>query len=336
MQDISLDDLDLQLIHALQLEPRVAWTSLASVLGSDPVTLSRRWERISTAGLAWTSTIPGAVGRSAETAGALVEFVCEPGRVLATADVAAADPAIYSIDLTAGQRDVLATLVTADDRELAEYALDRLGAIPGVRSIRTHVVHEVLRLGSDWSVQSLTPAQQARIPLPRPPRTGSAKRVDPELARALRQRLGFDARASYTDLGRDLGYSAQRVADAVARLRAEGDLVFRTDVAAPYSNWPLAAWFFIQAPASTLDAARESLSTMASLQYAAITSGPANLIVAAGARAKPEVLQIEAELEQRLPRSRIADRSMVLRVHKHLGRLLDPRGLAGDRAVPLP
>lgn len=336
MQDTSLDDLDLHLIHALQIEPRVSWAALSGILAVDAVTLARRWDRIRDAGLAWTSTIQGVTSGSNDSVSALVEFVCEPGRVLEAADVAAADPEIFSIDLTAGQRDVLATLVAADDATLADYALERLGAIPGVRSVRTHLVHEVLRLGSDWSVQSLSPAQQARIPAPRPPRRGSAKHIDPALAKALRQRLGFDARASYTDLGRELGLSPQRVADAIARLRIDGDLVFRTDVAAPYSNWPLAAWFFIQAPASTLGSARDALAGMAQVQYATITSGPANLIVAASARTRPEVLQIEADLEHRLPRSRIADRSMVLRVHKHLGRLLDARGLAGPRVVPLP
>ena len=142
MQETPLDDLDLQIIHALQLEPRVAWTALAPILGTDAVTLSRRWERISGAGTAWLSAVRGS---GEMVAAALVEFSCEPGRVLDVAHEAAQLPEIYSIDVTAGGRDLIATVVSRTDGALADLLLGRLGRVPGVRSVRTDIVTDVVR-----------------------------------------------------------------------------------------------------------------------------------------------------------------------------------------------
>ncbi|MFE5408297.1 Lrp/AsnC family transcriptional regulator [Microbacterium sp. NPDC056569] len=333
MQETSLGDLDLQIIHALQIEPRVAWTALAPILGIDAVTLARRWERISSEGTAWLSAVRGA---GEMPAAALVEFSCEPGSVLDVADAAALIPEIYSIDVTAGGRDLIATVVSRTDGDLAELLLGRLGRIHGVRTVRTDIVTDVVRLGSDWTVRALTPAQQDRIPAARPPRPGAAKSVPADLADAIRRALEPHARAPFRDIGERVGVSAQRAADAVALLRRTGRLVLRADGAAPFSNWPIAAWYFLQVPSAELASARRALASLPAVQYAAIATGASNMIVAAGARRKSEVVRFEMELAQRIPGIHVQDRSMVLRVHKHLGRLLEPSGRASGAVVPLP
>jgi hypothetical protein len=38
-----LPEADLELIDALQINPRVTWAQLGDVLGVDPVTVTRRW-----------------------------------------------------------------------------------------------------------------------------------------------------------------------------------------------------------------------------------------------------------------------------------------------------
>ena len=46
MQDSLVDQLDLRLIHALQVRARIPWTTLAGVLRVDAATLMRRWRRL--------------------------------------------------------------------------------------------------------------------------------------------------------------------------------------------------------------------------------------------------------------------------------------------------
>ncbi|MGP4019793.1 AsnC family protein [Saccharopolyspora sp. 5N708] len=54
MQDSStLDELDLALVNAVQIAPRGSWQVLGSVLGVDPSTVARRWQRINELGLVW-------------------------------------------------------------------------------------------------------------------------------------------------------------------------------------------------------------------------------------------------------------------------------------------
>ncbi|OLT13440.1 hypothetical protein BJF79_20545 [Actinomadura sp. CNU-125] len=48
-----LDEVDLALIDAVQANPRAAWSELGPVLGAAPMTLSRRWRRLTDAGRAW-------------------------------------------------------------------------------------------------------------------------------------------------------------------------------------------------------------------------------------------------------------------------------------------
>jgi len=48
--DTVLDDDDRRLIADLQVRPRASWTELGAVLGPSPLTLARRWARLSAAG----------------------------------------------------------------------------------------------------------------------------------------------------------------------------------------------------------------------------------------------------------------------------------------------
>ncbi|MBO1268332.1 Lrp/AsnC family transcriptional regulator [Arthrobacter cavernae] len=332
MNKDQLDELDLQIINALQIEPRVPWTSLANVIGADSVTLSRRWERISATGLAWITAMHG---MDSPRSLAIVEIQCEPGQALATAEEAGRDPAIYSIDLTSGFRDILMTLSTRNDDELAEYILVKLGRLPSVRLVRTHIVNVTVKIGSQWTLRALTPAQAARIPRFRPPRPGAAKVVPQQTMSRVVSALERNARATNVELSGILGMSPQRVGDAIATMRQQGSLDLRVDVAQPYSTWPTVSWYFIQVPSLSISGARETLAGIPEVQFAGVTTGQWNLIVALSARSGSDTLRLEAELERRLPDAVIMDRSMVVRVFKHLGRLLDRSGCATGEFVSL-
>ena len=328
----QLDELDLQIINALQIEPRVPWTALAKVIGTDAVTLARRWERISSRGLAWISAVHE--GNTPHCI-ALVEIQCESGLALKTAAEASLDPAIYSIDLTSGFRDIVMTLFARNEEDLAEYILVKLGTLPAVRLIRTHIVNVRVKTGEQWTLRALTARQMDQIPRYRPPRAGAAKVVPQETMSRVVVALERNARASNVELSEALGMSPQRVADAIATMRQQGNLDLRVDIAQPYSNWPTVLWYFIQAPSSSISAAHQTLAGMPEVQFACVCTGQWNLIVAMSARSGADAPRLEAELEKRLPNATIMDRSMVIRVFKHLGHLLDGAGRATGEFVSL-
>ncbi|WP_427017244.1 Lrp/AsnC family transcriptional regulator [Pseudarthrobacter sp. P1] len=328
MNKDQLDELDLQIINALQIEPRVPWTSLARIIGTDAVTLARRWERISTKGLAWISAVHEA---DAPHSVAIVEIQCESGQALTTAAQASRDPAIYSIDLTSGFRDIVMTLFARNDDELAEYILVKLGQLPAVRLVRTNIVNVRVKTGAQWTLRALTDGQAERIPRFRPPRPGAAKVVPQQTMSGVARALEGNARATNVELAETLGMSPQRVGDAIATMRHQGYLDLRVDIAQPYSTWPTVLWYFIRAPSSSISAAQESLAGMPEVQFACVSTGQWNLIVALSARNVADAPRLEAKLEERLPNATIMDRSMVIRVFKHLGHLMDRSGRAtGD------
>ncbi|MFE9320071.1 AsnC family protein [Nocardia sp. NPDC052278] len=51
MDSDTLDDLDLQLLHALQIDGRAAYSTIAQVLGVSSRTVARRYGRLRTSGL---------------------------------------------------------------------------------------------------------------------------------------------------------------------------------------------------------------------------------------------------------------------------------------------
>ncbi|WP_164512887.1 Lrp/AsnC family transcriptional regulator [Leucobacter chromiireducens] len=317
MSDISLDELDFQIIHALQVDPRVRWNALSAVLGVDAHTLARRWQRLVDGGAVWLSAMQGSRGLDAL---ALIEVDSFPGQVLAAARSIAELPGVGSIELATGACDLFVTLFARDEDALARFLLEEIGAIPEVRAVRSHLVSRVYKEGSEWTIQALSAAQVSRIPAPRAAREASAKRIDPALAAAIRDTLHTDVRMPVAELGARVGVSGQRAADALARLREQGHLQLRADMSERFNPYPAVNWLFLQLPAPSLAAALERFVSVPAVQFAASSTGPANVIVAIGARDRRGLLAAEVELAQLVPGLEVKNRMTMLRLYRHLGR----------------
>ncbi|GAA3692626.1 Lrp/AsnC family transcriptional regulator [Arthrobacter ginkgonis] len=314
----ALDQTDLRLLHALQVDPRASWNELAPVVGVDAATLARRWARLDAEGLAWVT------GYDSSGQLALLEIECELARLEQVAAEMGRDRQVLVLDFSSGGRDLLALVMGRDLAEISAYAVGRLGAIEGVRAVRTHIANEILTDGSSWRLRTLKPAEVARIRPPKPPRPRAARRVDDGLRAALEDELWRDGRASIADIAQRTGYAPQRVSDAIATLRSTGDLVFRTDIARAASGWPIYTWYFVEAPARIIEAARAAIATVPEVRLAFTASSRYNLILAVWLRRIADVNRFEMALEQALQGSRIADRAVVLRIAKHMNRIVGP------------
>ncbi|MBC2640403.1 MULTISPECIES: Lrp/AsnC family transcriptional regulator [unclassified Rhodococcus (in: high G+C Gram-positive bacteria)] len=331
MQDYEPDDVDFALMHALQIEPRATWKSLAGILGVDPVALSRRFRRLHEAGLIWIT------GYAAALSGhiALVEVECRPGRAARTAQILAEDPLVSSIDLTAGGRDLLLTVIAQNSGEASRFLLHRLGEYPDIRRARTHLITEVLFEAGNWRLRTLAPAQVDQVPRSRPPRPRAARTVAPELKRVIHHELSIDGRASTTAIAELAGVSNQRVVDAIATMRRDGSLGLRTDIARTYSEWPVYAWYFMQVPATLVERLRTSLGRIEEVRLAVLVASEYNLILSVWLRTLNDVHRFEVLFEKLLPGARVADRSVVMQISKHVGHILDDHGRATGPVVPM-
>ncbi|GLI27275.1 AsnC family transcriptional regulator [Agromyces rhizosphaerae] len=320
MSDSRLDALDLRIVNALQFDPRARWEHLAPALGASAVTLARRWDRLHSEGLAWVTGAPTTGSH------ALIEIESAPSESALVAEHLIRDPAVRTLERTAGDRDLVAFVSAADQAELTRYLVAGLGAVPGVRRTRVHVLTDGLTEATRWRLGVLTDAEIALLPAVPRPRPRAARTVSPAVRAVVEQELWKDGRAPVGAIAEQAGVSAQTVTDAIARLRDEGAIVMRTDLAAPYSRWPVHTWYFIEADAREIDALRTGIRSVREVRFAFTSTGRTNLVLAASLRSITDINRFESALSAAFSRSRIADRSLVLLPLKHTGRRLRTDG----------
>lgn len=314
---MELDELDARLVHALQVEPRASWTDLAPVVGADAATLARRWTRLRTEGTAWTTgyLVPAQV--------AIVEVDSGPSATREIADELQQHPGVFVVDVCSGSRDLLLIVIARDISALTEFVTGS-AALRGAGAIRTHLVSDLLSDGSHWRLRALSPAEVERIPRPRQPRRRAARTVPADLAAAIARAMWVDGRVSVAAIAAASGFTPQRISDAIAVLRSRGDLRLRTDVARAASGWPIYAWYFVEAPARTIESARARIVAVPEVRLAAVCASRYNLILAVWLRTLADVNRFEIALGSALEGARVADRAVVLHMVKQVGRLLGP------------
>jgi len=330
VQDVvaaELDELDRGVVHALQIHPRAPWTLVGEVLGVNPVTVARRWHRLEEAGLAWVTAYPR-LSNSRIVVTGVVEVDTEPGVAEDVAQALAADPAVANIKLTAGGRDLVAAVQARNLDELAHLTTLMFQRTPGVRATRTHVSTGVPAEGSRWRLRSLDEAQSARIEAAVPPACLPAHAAEArwdDLDARLLELLSRDGRMSLRDLSAATDTSLTTVRRRLQSLLASR-LSLRCDLARPLSGWPLSAVYFANVPGQYVAETSRVLAGVREVRSCAITAGPHNLVIDVWLRDLHDVHAFEAHLSRKLPRLTVADRSVVLRTVKHMGRLLDHEG----------
>ncbi|WP_158636001.1 Lrp/AsnC family transcriptional regulator [Tsukamurella sputi] len=313
---------DLRLVHALQVVPRAPWSRIGAVLGCDPVTAARRWARLREDGYAWVT----AYRFTRRTVVALVELSCAPGRTLEVARDLAGDVEAITIDVTAGGRDLVITVAVEGDDRLGEYLLDRLGAVQGVMSSRTHVVTSIASDARSWRLRMLGEPELAALEaIPRPSGRQRAALSGEEFDGVLAA-LAADGRIRATDLAARAGIGVDRARASLNTVLAAEGIVVRTEVARRYSERPVYAWFFLRSPARSTDRVLRRLATLRDVRLLATSIGTSNIVLAMWLAGLDDVARVEAVIEQSDADVAIVDRSLVLRTIKHLGRRLTPDG----------
>lgn len=332
MHESVLDEVDLRLLNAIQISPRASWATLAPVVGVDAVTIARRWERLSGEGWAWVTAHPAPPSTAVS---AIVELECPPGQIAGLARDVAALPAAFNVDLTAGNRDMIATVVASDMAGLTDLVYTQLGLLAEVRTMRTHVIGQLVTDARQWRLRVLHKDEVKRLHAPAAPSATRRASLDPQLQAALTAELWRDGRVSAAELSRRLDVTPRRVRDGLAVLLDGGRLVLRTDVAQHITAWPVTAWYFLRVPADQVDIVSRKLAALDEVRLVTSTLGRHNVIMTVWLHGLDDVQRLEAAIESRLPGVSIEDRSLTLRRIKVVGRLLDDEGRATGHVVPM-
>jgi DNA-binding Lrp family transcriptional regulator len=328
-ESVNLRDEDLALVEALQVAPRAPWGAVADALGVSAATAMRRWQRLADAGIAWVTGTPG-VGVWADQCLAYVDVTCSPSAKVAVAEELAGDPHALSVEITAGGSDLLVTVAAADLTTLGRYLLERLDRIAGVTGTRTRIATRLYTEGSGWRLGALSPRGRTVLGPLRPVAAAPAGRPTwlDAVDRDLVVELGRDGRASFAALASTAGVSQATARRHTARLIESGAVLLRTELAAPLAGWPVSVVLSADAPAGQLQEVATSISRIRQVRLCATLAGSPSLIVVAWLRAVEEVHRFELALAKSVPDLTIADRRIVLRTVKRMGRLLAVDGRA--------
>lgn len=326
--DAPFSELDLTLVDALQAAPRAPWSRIGRALGVDATTAARRWERLRTNGLAWISAYDSA--KSATVA--YVEIRCRPWAMESIGAALAGMPWVFSVDETAGDFDLLASVVAADLPALGRSVRGVIGGLKGVRSTRTRLAITLYSEGGDWRMRAMEPSGHAELGTPRTSRptvhSAHMHHRPPPADQALLEALGRDGRLGYTDLGAMAGMSEHTARRRLQRMIRDQDITFRCDLAHPLAGLSTVVLYRTGVPHTHLEATGNALARMEEVRLAVSVSGSDNLLVMAWLRGLYAIDPFEAHLAERFPRLKVSDRTVFLHSRKRMGRLLDATGRA--------
>lgn len=332
----NLDETDLALVHALQLQPRVPWARLAEVLEVHPATLTRRWERLTREGLAWFSCYPQSTRNwtaHAWSAAAFVEVECAPGLRGQVAERIAQLPAVWNIDATSGPRDLMLTMLAPSILDLDRRVSEVIASVPGVRATRTHFFRSLVRDGSQWRLNALSEEQQRAL--------RSSSRREPssrpeQQDLAVLRLLGPDARLPAASVARALGCAHSTAGRWIGRVLGARFTSVRCEVAHHVAGWQVAATLWLDVPQTELVSTAESIARLPEIRLCATVSSEANLAVQIWLHHMADLDRFEMLLCTRFPGTRVLDRWITPRFVKRLGHLIGEDGRRTGFVSPAP
>lgn len=333
----QVDETDLQLIHLLQLAPRIPWVEAAPILDRTPTALAARWKRLRDRGIAWITVQPRVSRIPSVTA--VVEVGCRPAARIELVTQMCADPRVIGLDEPSNLQVLLLTVMVPDLGALTRFATGDLLPMAGVDAVRTYVVTEIIRDGSAWRLDALDHRQQAQAQRYLAQHAAAPGHAGPPSAPPdaweLIEALSRDGRASVAELARATGAPRATVRRHLARLFASDTVQLRCDVAPGAVGWPVTAIWFARVAPADVDRTVTVLSQLAQLRLGMLVSGDANLVFSVLSRSVAGIGAFERSLGKTLPGMELQRSELLLRSVKRMGWLVDDSGRrTGQVVVP--
>ncbi|BAW04706.1 Lrp/AsnC family transcriptional regulator [Nocardia seriolae] len=323
----AFDERDLDLVNALQINPRASWTRIGESLGMDATTAARRWGQLTGSGLAWITAYAPEFATIA-----YLRLRCRAERLAEISERVTAMPWVFSVERVTGGFPLQLSVAVENLAALDDFTAGELAALPGVEEIRTAVNQHVYVEGSHWRPQALDPGQRTLLTEPRGParphrRAPAHSRPRPGDA-ALVLALSADGRRTIADLARDTGLTETTVRRRISDMTSSGRLVFRCDFAEQAAGWNVTANYWADLPASAIDTVGAALASWPEIRLCAATADDSNVMLIGWLRGPREGVLLETRLQREFPQLRIIERQLTLRTLKRMGRILSPRGRA--------
>jgi DNA-binding Lrp family transcriptional regulator len=273
----SFDELDRQLAHALQINPRAPFNRIATVLGISDQTVARRYTRLRSSGTLYVRGLTDPYLHA--SAPWFLRVRCAPIAAASVAEALARRDDTAWIRLTSGGTEIVC-MVTSHTGDSESLLLDLLPRTPRVEGVTAHYLLRTFSRGlhkmiADHSgltldqIQSLRPGDTTHISRPTSLDDGD---------RLLLQALAHDGRTRLAELAAITRWSHDTVRRRMIELTQSGTLYFDIDV--DQRLFPaIAAWtvLWLSVEPAALDIVGNALAGHSEVAYAAATTGPTNI-----------------------------------------------------------
>ncbi|MFG2846368.1 Lrp/AsnC family transcriptional regulator [Kitasatospora sp. NPDC048296] len=279
MQSDSTDLIDVQIMHALNVDGRVAFSRVAQVIGVSDQTVARRYSRLrsSNALRLWGLVDRSRLGQVEW----LVRIRCTPDSAPAIARSLARRSDTSWISRTSGGTELVC--VTAASTPEDSLLLRELPRTARVLDVTAHCLLHVYfgrTTGVVTKLSALTPEQEARLSVPATSTTAPAQSVDlDDLDRHLLALLREDGRAAIAQLAAETGASRSTVHRRIAELRGAGVLYFHLDAKRSVLGLGVRTLLWLSVKPAHLERVGLALARHPEVAFVAATSGPRNLHV---------------------------------------------------------
>jgi Lrp/AsnC family transcriptional regulator for asnA, asnC and gidA len=153
-----MDEIDLQILNALQDDGRTPFTQIAKKVGVAESTIRSRYASLVERGLLQTIAVidPFSLGYNAP---ALIGISTEPGKINAVAQALEQVPEVSYLVLTLGRYDLTVEVFCRDREHLTDLITNQIQSIPGIQNTETLVIGKIFKLSFFWQPEISSPNQ---------------------------------------------------------------------------------------------------------------------------------------------------------------------------------
>nr|WP_312863420.1 Lrp/AsnC family transcriptional regulator [Spinactinospora alkalitolerans] len=276
-----LDELDLDLVAALQRAPRAPINVVADALGSSASTVGRRLQRLQAERLVRViGQVDWTLLSDAHPRHLWVDTV--PGRLQSVARRLAERPETQFVAMTSGRADVYCVVHPSSRERVKDLLTHEIPSVDGVVATQSDLVLRPVTRADAWRLDRLDP-EALRILQPHTDVGGdeapraSQEPLSAQEARAVRM-LHHDARASSGEVARELGVSQSTAYRLVQSLLERRAVRPRVEVEPGLLGMELEAVLSLTAhPGSVADVA-DALGAHPSARYVSVVAGASSVI----------------------------------------------------------
>ncbi|MFJ4654410.1 Lrp/AsnC family transcriptional regulator [Nocardia sp. NPDC088792] len=269
------DDLELKIIHALQLDGRAPFSKIAEVLGVSDQTVARRYTRLrSTKKIRVTGrTDPERVGEVSW----FVRVRCTPDVARTVGAALARRPDTSWVKLTSGGTEIVTVVRASTSHDSETLLLEKLPRTPHVIDVKANCLLHVFFGGPQGIVDALSPEQIAWLQPPPPAAATTEPVALDEDDRHLIALLERDGRMDFTALSEATGRPATTVRRRLAELTARGALYFDIDLDYRHLDMISQTMLWLSVAPDRILTTGRALASHPEVPFVAATTGSTNL-----------------------------------------------------------